>query len=101
MDFLFVYCLFDFQIKHAKMVKTDNCLSSVSRTKTRDKIATLCSTPYCKKRHSGKRRNLIKILQTPYFVYYVKRHTTRVFVKEKIVKTYGTLNFTIGLHMHP
>ena len=39
---------------------TNNCLWAVSHTKTRDKIATLCSTPCSKKGHSGKHRNLMK-----------------------------------------
>ena len=45
-----------------KIKITDICLSSVSRTKTRDKIATRCSTPCSKKKkNSGKRGNLIYI----------------------------------------
>ena len=70
---------------------TDNCLSSVSRTKTRDKIATLCSTQCSKKGHSGKRRHLIKTSKCFSCLLY-KRTDNLGMCKGKIVKTNDTPN---------
>ena len=61
---------------------TDNCLSSAPRTKTRDKIATRCSILCSEKDTLESVETLFKPLSV-LVVYYVKRHTTRVCVKEK------------------
>ena len=54
---------------------TDNCLSSVSRTKTRYKIATRCSTS-CSKKDALEGVETQLILLNTLVVYYIKGHTT-------------------------